>query len=219
MPIWVRKNNGNWNNNPSANPSTNSGGYSLIGLINQSMVPFGINDNTSSEFNFGSSSFVFSVPAGFTAGWPNSSNTGFTSLDPTTIQGDASVNNPPTNTQTGASPAQGVAFGLAADAKNNGSYYFEMQLTGGDIFANNYGGGICIPGAQLAELVNGGYSIDNHNGGASAFCQSIELSEPVTMNISTIQFSSDLFTVSTNDYICFAVTFEKSSYSQVWLNF
>jgi hypothetical protein len=70
---WFRKNNGNWNNQPTDNPAT--GATSVVMAASGSFAPavsFGssgsaVGDNMTA--NFGASTFAFSVPSGFTAGW------------------------------------------------------------------------------------------------------------------------------------------------------
>lgn len=218
MPIWVKVNNGNWNNDPSANPSTGIGGYPLTGLVNASMVPFGIVDNTNLTFNFGAGSFAYSAPSGFTAGWPNALNTGFTSFDATTIQGDAIFNTGPPHYQFGSDPSIGAAYGFAADARSSGSYYFELQLTESDDFSADSGGGICIPNPNLSDITTGKYSAFDFNGGAIAISDSIVSGAPVNLWISGVNLISDLPALASDNFICFAITLETSSVSQVWLN-
>jgi hypothetical protein len=71
---WVRvAPSGNWNNDATADPATNTGGISISTVIGSGMVPaLGFNNSTLSIFalNPGRTKFLGSVPAGFTAGWP-----------------------------------------------------------------------------------------------------------------------------------------------------
>jgi hypothetical protein len=75
--IWFRKGaSGNWNNNSSNNPATNTGG---VTIPSGTMVPvclFGGSGGTSGSVmtaNFGATAFTGAVPSGFTASWPGAS--------------------------------------------------------------------------------------------------------------------------------------------------
>lgn len=204
MAIWFRKNAGDWNGDPSADPSTGTGGYDLTG-IGVACVPMGFADNNDSNFNFGGGTFAQSVPSGFTAGWPNAANTGFTSLDPTSVQGDASVGGGG-NLNISASPAQGSAYGLAADQQVAGKFYFECELAGGDIFSATAGVGVCIPGALLASITKGEYDGTNSNGGGVCLTGDVLLSLPYSIWVSGTQVNASVFTLTTGDVICVAVT-------------
>ena len=205
MAIWIRKNNGNWNNDPSANPTTNTGGYTLTG-IGVPVVPFGVADNNGVLFNFGASSFAQTPPSGFTNGWPNAAMSGFTTLDPSTLQGNAGLSDG--NLKVGASPSIGSAYGVAADAQVIGSYYFEGTIDGGDIFSASLGLGVCIPGALLTYITSGEYNGSDPNGGATAITGDYLSSDPVQVWVSGTDVNSNIFTFSNGDVICIAVTLE-----------
>ena len=69
--FWVRKNGGNWNNDANANPATNTNGRSVPNWARPHVPAWGTNGNgDSASFNFGASAFAYTVPSGFTAGWP-----------------------------------------------------------------------------------------------------------------------------------------------------
>jgi hypothetical protein len=75
--VWFRVNNGNWNGSGTANPATNTGGISVSGLFSgNSVYPFVAANSASAVVtaNFGASSFTYSVPSGFQAGWPGPGN-------------------------------------------------------------------------------------------------------------------------------------------------
>jgi hypothetical protein len=61
--IWIRVNNGNWNNNPSANPTTPSTGFSLTSLVAnlRAVLCPGINECTMTVLNYP----PFGVPGGY----------------------------------------------------------------------------------------------------------------------------------------------------------
>jgi hypothetical protein len=65
--VWFRKNNGNWNNNGSANPATNTGGFDISGLdagpyfVIWTCGAFG--DTITA--NFGATAFAHTPPSGF----------------------------------------------------------------------------------------------------------------------------------------------------------
>jgi hypothetical protein len=69
--FWIRENNGNWNGSGTANPATNTGGYSLN---TGSSIPSGTavypffssnTPGTALVANFGASSFAYTPPSGF----------------------------------------------------------------------------------------------------------------------------------------------------------
>jgi hypothetical protein len=72
--IWFRAgSSGNWNGSGTANPATGVGGVSisaanLSGAL-YALVALGASGDSVTS-NFGASSFVGSVPSGFTSGWP-----------------------------------------------------------------------------------------------------------------------------------------------------
>lgn len=84
--IWFRKNANDWNGDPAADPSTNTGGIAMgtAGLTTQGIgsgsgtllvLPFYATASVGAlgdqvKANFGDSAFAQSVPSGFTAGWP-----------------------------------------------------------------------------------------------------------------------------------------------------
>ena len=68
--IWFRvAPSGNWNNNASYNPATNTGGWTLpSGSMLPYLFPHSSGDVVTA--NFGASAFTGAVPSGFIAGWP-----------------------------------------------------------------------------------------------------------------------------------------------------
>jgi hypothetical protein len=68
---WVRRNNGSWNNDGTANPTTGVGGV-VIGAGSFAPAVKFTNGAATDAFtgNFGASAFANPVPSGFTAGWP-----------------------------------------------------------------------------------------------------------------------------------------------------
>lgn len=66
--FFTRAQGGNWNNNGSANPATNTGGVSIAALTGTPLAPcFFSTQGGSVQANFGASAFAFAKPAGFTA--------------------------------------------------------------------------------------------------------------------------------------------------------
>lgn len=68
--IWFRRNNGNWNNSGTADPSTNSGGHDVSALFTSaaafplaSFVDAALNET----INAGASAFTQTIPSGFVA--------------------------------------------------------------------------------------------------------------------------------------------------------
>lgn len=60
---------GNWNNNISANPATNTGGLNISGLPDACPAGYCAGAADVMTFNFGASAFTGTPPAGFNAGW------------------------------------------------------------------------------------------------------------------------------------------------------
>jgi hypothetical protein len=161
--IWFRQNGGIWNNNSSANPTTLVGGIDISATLGDTMYPTaGGTGDISQTFNFGASSFAYSVPAGYTAGWPHSGG-GFTTFDPSTIQGSVSLSG------GNLSVANPVTNGLVQtlDGYNSGNYYFESKVVGGDIFSQEAQSGVGRLGVSIAEWVQGGFSGGDNIGGAN----------------------------------------------------
>lgn len=137
MSIWFRINTGNWNNDPTANPATNTGGFP-IGTVNEKFYPtLFVSGDAGVTGNFSNVTLSHSAPIGFQTGWPNESNTGYTTLDPSTLYGNGILSD-------GNTLVSGSAFGAcqAFDGHLSGSYYFEIKFLGHDIFTSTTGGGI-----------------------------------------------------------------------------
>jgi hypothetical protein len=70
MRLWFRKNGGNWNGDPSANPATGTGG--VVASIRQPYTAFvafaaGGPSTDTMKGNFGQTTFAFTAPSGFSA--------------------------------------------------------------------------------------------------------------------------------------------------------
>lgn len=65
--IWFRLNGGNWNNNVSDNPATNTGGISISPMNTSGTLwaEFYINNTDALTVNFGASAYNNSAPSGF----------------------------------------------------------------------------------------------------------------------------------------------------------
>lgn len=66
--IWIRVNNGNWNNNPAANPATGANGISISSLIPAGTIFAAVSLRNSGDVtvaNFGATPFANPPPAGF----------------------------------------------------------------------------------------------------------------------------------------------------------
>ena len=72
--VWFRvAPSGNWNNNATYNPATNTGGSTIVsGSYTPVFISGGLGGTASNVVtaNFGASAFTGAVPSGFTAGWP-----------------------------------------------------------------------------------------------------------------------------------------------------
>lgn len=68
---WIRRQGGNWNNSGTANPATGVGGAVIGPGSFAPATAFGSGTvGTNTTANFGATAFTFTVPSGFTAGWP-----------------------------------------------------------------------------------------------------------------------------------------------------
>lgn len=162
--LFVAINNGPWNNDAGADPVTNVGGVDLSALEGTPVFPTvqGTGDG-SLLCNFGAASFGFLVPSGYAAGWSGAS--GFTTLDPTKVYGSASLS----GGNLGVSFPSTPGMVQALDGKTTSKWYFEIKLTGADIFTGDLGGGVGkdYAGGGVFEdwfsgVFNGG---DIHGGG------------------------------------------------------
>lgn len=128
--IWFKNvtQSGNWNGSGTANPATGTGGFTYS--VSGALVAFATAGGTGGvptdvhTTNFGASSFVGTVPSGFTSGWPSvNSGTGF---DPSSAIGVSISNSFKTGTNTLTANPTGCK-GVAADAKSSGLLYWEMH--------------------------------------------------------------------------------------------
>jgi hypothetical protein len=122
--IWIRVNNGNWNNNAAHDPATNTGGLDFASLIGTGNIYHLFNVHTGGTpgqvtANFGASSFVDTPPSGFVAvdSVVTSTGTASITLDPITLAatgvtpktGTASITlDAITLAATGTIPSQGT---------------------------------------------------------------------------------------------------------------
>lgn len=67
--VWFRVNGGNWNDNPSADPATNTGGLSISGLGTVWPAYTLMKDTNSASYtaNFGATTFPYAPPSGYSA--------------------------------------------------------------------------------------------------------------------------------------------------------
>jgi len=161
MPVWIALNGGNWNNDPTANPATNVGGQSLVGMRNDVMYPVCFAAQSTQLFNFGASAFTYTVPTGFTAGWPAAAG-GWTSFNPSTVEGGSLSNGNLT-----FSGGSGYGGAVALDGYQSGSFYFEMENVFNDFFTTGVGTGISrvYYSGLYNYITTGSYSISDSHGG------------------------------------------------------
>lgn len=161
MPVWIALNGGDWNNDPAADPVNNVGGQSLVGMRNDIMYPVTFAAQSTQVFNFGASAFTYSVPSGFTAGWPATAG-GWTTLDPSTLEGGTLSDG--NLTFTGGSGYGGV---VGLDGYQSGQFYFEMENVFNDFFTTGVGTGIsrAYYTGIYNYIDNGEYSISDTHGG------------------------------------------------------
>jgi len=169
---WVSVSGGPWNGDASANPETGAGGVDLTAVGVNALFPIiSISGGGRQTANFGNAPFAYTVPTGYTAGWPGSGTGGFTAFDPAKLLGTGTLSN---NNRTFA---QTSSFGPTqvqvpdADGKTSGSYYFEVHYDAHGALSNFFGAGIGrkYPGLDYASFVNtlspGDYAGADHDGG------------------------------------------------------
>lgn len=168
---WASVDGGPWNGDAAADPASGAGGVDISAVGANALFPMVHTSGTAvTTFNFGQSAFSYSVPTGYTAGWPGSGAGGFTAFDPGKLFGGATLsNNDRTFHATGFS-TQGCQA-LTADGKTTGSYYFEahMDSRGGIADFNGTGIGRLYPGIDFSSFFNatttGYYGGSDDNGG------------------------------------------------------
>lgn len=141
--VYFRLDNGPWFPTGS-DPVANTGGVNISGMEGTPMFPAvqGTGDVTM-LCNFGASPFANPSPSGYFPGWPHSGG-GFTTLDPGKLFGSASL----ISADLGSTFISIPGLAQATDGYSTGQYYFEIEITNGDIFSADWGGGI---GANYAD--------------------------------------------------------------------
>lgn len=212
MPVWFALNGGEWNNSATADPAMNIDGASLDGMRNDIMFPVCFAAQSTQTFNFGASAFAYSVPDGFTAGWPSQSS-GWTSFDETTVvEGSLSNGN---LTFSGGSQ-YGGAVGL--DGYQSGSYYFEMENVFNDFFTTGVGTGVSRAwdsGALNYQTINNGIYNNSDMHGGVAFVGGSLASSPAfdsEMWNQGIQFVASAGQLSNTSIVRVAVTLEPTGF-------
>lgn len=141
---WASVNGGPWNGDAAADPATGAGGVDISAVGAVALFPMVHTSGSGHQtFNFGNAPFAYSVPSGYTAGWPGSGTGGFTAFDPAKINGSGGgtlSNNNRTFGATGFGPT-GTQI-LTADGKTTGSYYFEVHYDSKGAISDFTGSGI-----------------------------------------------------------------------------
>ncbi len=166
--LWVRKDGGDWNADPTADPATGVGGIDFSPVIPNLVAPIVQGSDTSQTCNFGQNPFAYSVPSGFMPGWPAAGG-GWTTLSPSKLYGSASLFDGNLTSFNGTT----YGFAQSADAYDAGAFYFEVTCNSASFFTDYSGGGVgrVYPGINpnfWAISGVGGYGSGNPNGGAVA---------------------------------------------------
>ncbi|TPI10275.1 hypothetical protein [Mesorhizobium sp. B4-1-1] len=155
--VWFRQNGGNWNGSGTANPATNTGGIKLHNMLGMAVSPFWGTDKSGDRdtFNFGDSAFTYTVPSGFTAGWPSTPDDGNATSGKTTLSGPDNVNVTLSNGSLTASHSNSSnAIARSKHAKASGKYYVEFTV---GIWANtNDGIGFAYANATATNVTANG---------------------------------------------------------------
>ncbi len=194
-----------WNGDPTANPVTNTGGLDFSAMAGTLIFPTIQGSGDGNETcNFGQNAFTGSPPAGYNLGWPAVGG-GFTTLDPAKLFGSAALSggNLVGTFNTVAGMAQAV------DGYDQFQYYFEIQIAGGDLFSNSFGGGAAanyFPGGNPNFwFANGAYDPGDNLGGAGISGGSLGSGfQANTFAIGSF-LTSGLFAYANGDVLGFAV--------------
>jgi hypothetical protein len=198
--VFLRKNAGNWNGSGTADPVTNTGGldYAGAGLASR-ITPAACFNNTGDNVtaNFGDTAFAFSVPSGFTAGWPT------TTLPTDTLESAATPNATLTNgnltvTLTANSAGGSVNTHLRSAGK------FHLEVTANSL---NTGGGAAS--AIVIEDITGTFAAAGTTSNSLAYIAS---TGDVKFNGSTL---GTIATVANGDVIAIDLDIDNS---KVWFS-
>lgn len=162
--VWFRKNGGNWNANPSADPVAKLGGVSVAGAAGQTFFITAQGADSTILLNAGASDFANTAPTGYFPGWPDSVG-GFTTFSPAKNGGSGVLSN---GNLTLSCPTI-FGAGQVTDGVEFGDYYFELTNVFNSFFTDFAGGGVArgFPGLDYSKFVGlGAYSLTDVNGGA-----------------------------------------------------
>jgi len=147
--MWVRLNGGNWNNSGTANPATNTGGFSISFFSAPVFAWASFGDNLCVQVaNFGATAFVYSMPSGFSA-W-NGVASGATGTTGTT--GPTGPSGGPTG-PTGAT-GSGASSGEASYVTPPVLASWTQRNISGSAAAANVTNGV-----QLSDVANAAHNI------------------------------------------------------------
>lgn len=134
--IWARHDNGNWNNNASADPATGAGGFDISYYVATRLGPHATFLTGSFAggakwlFNFGASAFAYAKPSGFD-GWTaiveDAAGHGAQTSITTQLSTNANIEGGGlmVTKQTGGTDVCHVG---TSDFRNSGKYYFEFDV-------------------------------------------------------------------------------------------
>jgi hypothetical protein len=209
MAFWVAKNGGQWNGSPTANPATNVGGISLAPISGSTVFPTAQGTGDGHVLaNFGASSFAFTPPSGF-SGCAHGGG-GFTTWDPSKLSGSATLSSG--NLEASFPTVAGMA--QTVDGYSTGQLYFELTISGQDVFSRSLGGGVAVQfvgagGDQSFWFFNGQFATGNANGGAVLLGGTFNTFE-ATLGAFGNSLVSDIFTVNNGDVLQIAFIPETS---------
>lgn len=158
--VWWRVNGGNWNNNATFDPGTNTGGFDIttIWTSNNYFVPAiaMVSTNDQFTFNFGASAYAQTVPTGF-GNW----------VEPTVSAWNSEIRAQNTHGQTPPTPSQhysGEQFNYklwspaAVMSSISGTVSEAGSPVSKKVFLYDEVSGVLL-GATLSSAVDGSYSI------------------------------------------------------------
>ncbi len=150
--LWVRRNAGDWNGNPSANPATGTSGQSLGDLAGYALTPVGtFYNNTEAETLATSTvSLAHAAPAGFSSGWDLGSSQNNDGLGYTTFASVKNINITLSGGNLTATRSANNAIVYSRDPKSSGKQYIEFAIN--NIGGSDDGVGLCGLVATQAQV-------------------------------------------------------------------
>lgn len=199
--IWFAINDGDYNNDPTADPATGIGGIPLTVLEGDVLyLTMQGNGDVTQTLNSGPRGFTRPVPAGFSPGWPTHDG-GWATLDPTKAQGDVSLSNG--NLTMSNSPGQGLC--QVTDGWASGKCFFQITRGATTFFNTGAGGGVGRLGVDVSVWSTGKFSAGDPNGGALLIGGPILISTDASVWALNVEIAANTYNYTVGDIITIAI--------------